>query len=641
MQNFTMPYKGKEKIKLSEDDQRLLVDSAVKEWMTYTDAIRRKLEQSVENWQAYLENKPEDSGIIEPDDIESSHASVRTGILPAALDGMHAQLCLAAYPAGTQFSNPKPRNQLSKRNKQNYERLVQQSAQKLNQLIYAYQDVKQLLLDGTSAVWHPWVRLEKKKAFYTAGGGLIDPNDPNINDMDELLRGEVVKKYRETVEAEGTGFYPLAIDDWRIDPMMDDIDDTPFLWRRWVYPDDIKDTDGFVNTEDVIPYKALVFDNTYIVDKLEYQGVDGIYHFNSHMMNDGDDNGMYPDGMACLVERWGDFYLNGKLYRNHVLIYSNDRTFHWFGPNPYDHQQKPFSVSPFIPVPGSLYGKTSITDAIPMMHAVDTLVNQALDIISVTANAPNLYSPGDAALESYIRKHQTIRPGAFIPSNAPNNVVPLRGDFTGLQLIDRMVAQFGEFMRNVTGGVPYATGGPVNSDQRTLGEVEILASGTNSRFQATLQTYERYRLQRFTIQEFENYRQYMSEPVEINEEGGTITPNIVKLLDFDFEITGSRTVLNKSRSLQDMRDALAIIPSVVQAGVASLKQSGMQMNIMPILHELFGSLGIGVDQLFEEVAINTTLGGINGIPAVSGNGPGGPEGVMGEAQNGAGLPPLV
>lgn len=641
MQNFTMPYNDGQKVKLSEEQQQMLVDSAVKEWITFTNMVKDKLEQSTENWQAYIENKPAETGLVEPDDVESSHASVRTGLLPAALDGMHAQLCLAAYPAGTQFSDPKPRNQLSKRNKQNYERLVQQSAQKLNQLIYAYQDIKQLLLDGTSAVWHPWVRLEKKKPFYMAGGGLVDPNDPNINEMDELLQGEVTKSYRDTVEAEGTGFYPLALDDWRCDPTVDDIDDTPFLWRRWVYPEDIQDTEGFINGDEVLPYKAMVFDDTYKIDKLEYQGIDGAYYFNSHMMGDGDDEGMYPDGMACLIERWGDFYLDGKLYRNHVLVYSNDRTFHWFGPNPYDHQEKPFSVSPFIPVPGSLYGKTSITDAIPMMHAVDTLVNQALDIINVTANAPNLYNPSDAALQAYIQKHQTIRPGAFIPSNNPAGVMPLRGDFTGLQLIDRVVAQFGEFMRNVTGGVPYATGGVTQGDQRTLGEVEILASATNSRFQATLQTYERYRLQRFTSQEFENYRQYMSEPVEINEEGNTLTPNVMKLLDFDFEITGSRTVLNKSRSLQDMRDALAIIPSIIQSNVAILKQSDKQINPMPIVEEIFSTLGVSLEQVFEEVDMQATSGGPDGLPAVPIDGLGGPQGGLAAPQAGAGLPPVM
>lgn len=641
MQNFAAPYTDAEMVKLDEDDQRLLVDSAVKEWMTFTDLIDGKLEQSAENWQAYCENRPADTGLTEPDDAESSHASVRTGLLPATLDGMHAQLCLAAYPAGTQFSEPKPRNLLSKRNKQNYERLCQLNAQKLNQLVYAYQDIKQLLLDGTSAVWHPWVQLAKKKPVYKGSSGLIDPNDPDMDDLDELLQGDVQKSYRDYVEAEGTGFYPLALDDWRANPTVDNMDDTPFLWRRWVYPEDIKENEHWVNTEDVVPYKNLLFDDTYIVEKLEYQDIDGTQQYHSHLMGKGDDDGVYPDGMVCLFERWGDFYLNGKLYRNHILVYSNDRTLHWFGPNYYDHQEKPFSISPFISIPGSLYGKTSITDAIPMMHAVDTLVNQALDIISVTANAPNLYNPGDAALQAYIQKHQTIRPGAFIPSNNPAAVVPLRGDLAGLQVINSSMTQLGEFMRNVTGGVPYATGGITQSEQRTLGEVEILASATNSRFQSTLQTYERYRLQRFVLQEFENYRQYMSEEVEVTEEGKKITPNVMKLLDFDFDITGSRTVLNKSRSLQDIRDALALFPSMVQAGAAELKPSNKTLNPMVLFEDALSLLGANVEQVIEEVDTQATLGGQNELQPVPGV-------ELGPAQNGlaapdgaAGLPPIV
>lgn len=645
MHNYYQPFviegEDDQNVELLDDDQRALVSCAVDEWITFTASIEEKREQSSENWQAYLENKPRETGLQNPNDLTRAHANIRTGALASTLDGMHAQLCMAAYPAGTQYSDPKPRNKLSKKHKQDYERLCQLSAQRLDQLIYAYQDVKQLLLDGTSAVWHPWVRIEKKKPYYMAANGMVDPNADDIADYSELVNSEMKKVYRDAVEVEGTGFYPLSFEDWRIDPTVESIDDTPFLWKRWVYPDDIKDIDSFVNTDELVPYHDYIFDDTYTLEKLNYQGVTGAHEFLSHMGHDGDDSTKYPMGMICLMEKWGDFYINGKLYRNHVLVFSNDRVFHYFGPNPYDHQQKPFTISPFIPIPGSLYGKTSISDAVPLMHTIDTLVNQGLDVLSASADAAYQYNPNDTALKEWVSKHQSIAPGDMVPVSIPNGLQSLATNLQSLGVINQVMIQMREMMRDTTGGVPYATGGVTSGDQRTLGEVEILASATNSRFQSVLQTYERYRLQRFVLQEFENYRQYMSEPVEIDEEGDIISPNIVKLLDFDFEITGSRTVLNKSRSLQDMRDALAIVPSVVQSGVAQLKQSPEEIDVMPIVKEMFATLGVSTDQVFgEKVDQTATLGGQNDTGAIQQPITGGAAGAMATATEPAGLPPI-
>lgn len=625
MLNVFAPFDGKDAPKLSDDDKQSLVDQAVNEWMMYTDQIQEKLNQSAENWQAYLQNTPATTGLNRAENGGSRGANVRTGKMASTIDGMHAQLCLAAFPSGTQFKEPKPRNKIAEKFKQEYERLTQDSAQKLDLLINAYDDVKQLILDGTSACWHPFIRIEKRKASYMFMDGMIDEND-DLDDYAEMADEAISKVYRDTVEVEGTGFYPIVLEDWRIDPTVDSLDKTCFLWRRWVYVEDLEEHEDFENTEEVVPYRQLVADEDYRLTKLQYHGIDGVIEYNSHMMGAGESEDAYPANMVCLMEKWGDFYIDGTLYRNHVLIFSNDRTYHYFGPNPYDHQQKPFSVAPFISVPGTLIGKTSITDAIPLLHALDTAMCQALDIMSSNADGAHWYNANDKAVLEWVQQGGEVGPGMLIPALSPNPITPLVANLQGIGALDSLMSRVNEMISDTTGGVPYATGGMQNANDKTLGEVEILASATNSRFQAALQVYEKYRLQRFVLQEFENYRQYMSEPVRIDEEGRQLTPAVVKMMDFDFEITGSRSVLNKTRSLNDMKEALAMIPAVIQSGSATLKRSGKQIDPMPIIEEMFKNLGINLDQVFEEADKSAALGemgNVEGLPpnAIGGTAP--------------------
>jgi hypothetical protein len=595
--------------KLTKDQQQALVIEAVREWISYTDQIADKREQSLENWQAYLQNTPAETGLDTNNTDGGSR--VRTGQLASLLDGIQSQLYLAAFPSQEAFYDAVPRNKFSAKYKTNYEKLCQYNNKRLNMLYNAFVDIKQLLLDGTSAVWHPFVRKERKKAVYVTDAGAIDPED--VESFDEIATmGEMKKELHDAVEVEGTAFYPILFENWRCDPSVDDIDKTSFLYRHWEYPEDLQDIDEFENTSDLLPYRDMFEDESWSdrLDKLEYQGI----QYETHMGADATPDQM-PYNQVCVIEKWGDFYVDGKLYRNHVLVFSNDRIFHYFGPNPYDHGQKPFSVAPAIPVPGSLYGKTSISDAIPLMHALDTMMNQVLDGTGLTASPVFGYNTSDTVLHQWVLSDRKMSPGTLVPMNNPGSIFPISGDFRGLQVIDGMMKQTMELMKDTTGGVPYATGGAVSPQDRTLGEVEILAAGTNSRFQTMLQMYEQKRLRPFVYQEFDNYRQFMTEPVRLENIDKPLSPNIVKMLDYDFDVTGSRSVLNKARSLQDKREALGMLAQGAQSGAYQLQPSTKLVDPMPIIESLLKDLDVNTDDVIKEQA----QGGFddNGLSQVS------------------------
>jgi hypothetical protein len=598
----------KKRVKLSEEEQYELVHAAFQEWVDFSLLIQQKQDDALENWQHYLQNKPDFTGIDTDNEQDIDFSNIRTGDIASTVDGLHSQLCLAAFPQDASFKKAVPRNKFSKQQAQRYEKLTQEVGQKLGMLENAYLDIKQCILDGTSAVWHPFIRIEREKAIYTHEA--LDLNSDE--DMKAAMTAKPTKSYKTVVEVEGTGFYPIPFEDWKIDPTASSLEKTPFLWRRWVYPEDIKDIEDFENVDDVIPYSQM-FDDSFSnkLEKLEYNGINGSTFYRSHMAEAGEDKESYPTGMVCLQERFGDFYINGKFYRNHVLVYSNDRIFHYFGPNPYDHGQKPFSVASLIPVPGSLYGKTSITDAIPLANALDTLYNHALDTLSFNANGANTYNYNDTVLVEWIRQKRTVYPGALVPTSLANAVTPLPTNIQGLTVIDGLIGRTREMLKDITGGVPYATGGLTSGQDRTLGEVEILAAGTNGRLQNSLQSYEKNRLKPFVYQEFENFRQYMTESIPIDENGDKITPGQIKLMDFEFQITGSRTVLNKSRALQDMRDALTLLPEIVTSGVATLKPSGKQIDPMPIVEEILKALNQNTDTIITDMDTNAMMGAQN------------------------------
>lgn len=631
--------------KITEDQKQALVLDAVREWICYTDLIAEKRSQSLENWQAYLQNTPAETG-LDTDNTDGG-SRVRTGQLASLLDGIQSQLYLAAFPSQEAFYDAIPRSKFSAKYKTNYEKLCHYNNKRLNMLYNAFVDLKQLNLDGTSAVWHPFVRKERKKAVYMTDGGAIDPEDTEA--LDEIATmGEMEKTLVDSVEVEGTAFYPILFENWRVDPTVDDLDKTSFLYRHWEYPEDLQDIDDFENTSDLVPYRDMFEDESWSdrLSKLEYQGVDYDTHMGADMPPD-----QMPANQACVIEKWGDFYVDGKLHRNHVLVFSNDRIFHYFGPNPYDHGQKPFSVAPAVPIPGTLYGKTSISDAIPLMHALDTMMNQVLDGTGLTASPVFGYNTNDTALHQWVLGGRKLLPGSLVPMSNPGSMFPISGDFRGLQVIDGMMKQTMELMKDTTGGVPYATGGAVSPQDRTLGEVEILAAGTNSRFQTMLQVYEQKRLRPFVYQEFDNYRQFMTEPVRLEGIDTPLSPNIVKMLDYDFDVMGSRSVLNKARSLQDKKEALGVMAQGAQSGAFQLQPSTKQVDVMPLIEALLKDLDVNTDDVIKEQA----QGGfddnglsqvqqpqLGGAPAPMGV-PVGPPGLpspTGQAPPEAGIPPI-
>lgn len=559
--------------KLTQAQKDKLIADACAEWYAWTEETRVLRDESLEAWQLYNENKPDSLKYDSPDDAMDSSSSVRRPVIPQAVDSIHAQQHLGKFPSDERFFRGKPLNEVAKGNQDLYESHCENRFSEDDFLLNAEMDLKNLILDGTSVVVAHFERkVNPRKAVYEFKKflGLIP-----------MTWAGPVKKYRDFVEYEGTPFIPIQFEDWRVNPKIADYTKSPFLFTRWEEPEVIRNTKGFENTDEVEAYSS--FRERERDDKrlkFEYQGI-------TYAWSHGDTPGC--GGMAMLIEKWGNFWIEDKFYENHVLVFSNDSTFHYFGPNPYDHGRIPFILSSYIPVPGSPYGKSGVKDVIPLAHAEDTTLNQVIDIMSRCANPGFTYMVEDAAiLEFFGGGKVSIGPGDGIPVQSHDSIRPFELPKVDFAPIVQLMQSLKEEIRESTGGVPYATGGTAAADNdRTLGEVQILASGTSTRFQFINQRYEKTKLRPYLHLVFENDRQFMSEPVMVPRFAQPLTPAIVKMMDMKFDVTGSKAILDRGQELNDLRSFVTeLLPPMLKSGMAVPKKEILEVDMAGMIKKL-------------------------------------------------------
>lgn len=586
IENAVLETKGQ---KLKPELQSEAMSGANHEWFLYTQMIMPILINSQEAWQLYMENRPDLQNFTSPDDSVGA-SSIRTSVIAQAVDAVHAQQHLTNFPDQENFFEGKPLNDIAKTNVKLAEAYIAQEMRKVNFLMKVFQDRKNLLLDGTSAVACPFQRKSKKKAKYAW---------PKIFGI-ELPIGKPRKTYVPSVQAEGTDYLPLRLEDWRVDPSVDEWDRTPFLYKYYMDVDAVKQIDGYQNTDDVTPYyQSWDQSESLKLQKLEYNDIQAF-------MAVGEDKDGIGEHKALIMERWGDFHLGGKVYENHVLVWANESVFLYFGPNPYDHGEKPFIISQYNPVPNSLYGKSSIKDAIPEAHALDDLNNTVLDILHNCALPYATYINSDSTLEAYIDNEDVpLSPGKMIPVQTHDSLRERSFPLPNIPWIGDWAKTLREDIRESTGGVPYATGGMTqDQDTRTLGEVQILANGTSTRFMTLIGFYELAKLTPYVQMFFENARQFMSEAVYISDFEKVLAPETLKLMEMEFEVTGSRSVIDKQKTQQGkLAFSQNILPLLMQNGYAVTNGEVLEVNVAEMAKDMAVDAGFqNVDDTFKIVS---------------------------------------
>lgn len=545
-----------------EDGDQLVADSNRKwhDWISMTQDIRTR---GLEAMQLYLENRPDFQEFNKPDDIGQSR--VRRPVLGEAVDSVCAQQHLSSFPGEERFFKVRPRNKITSDLQDIYAKHTEARLSQIDFMINHYKHRLNKILTGVSAVWHPAFYEEELITTYQF---------PTV--LGFRIPGKATPKQELETTLQFTGFIPLSMEDWLVEPTVDSLKEANFIWRRWMPVEELKAVQGLKNKDDIQAYQR-VWDelDSDKSTKYTYMGIQQSWED--------------MDSPLCehvlLYEEWGDFYLDGEFYPNHVLLYSNDSVFHGFFPNPYNHQRKPFTVSPYIPLPGTLYGKSMAQDIIPLAHALDSMLNQQLDAFGIIASAPFTYLIKDEAVLEYFKDGPvSIRPGEGVPVESHDSLKPIQWPMDALTVSEGAQQRLKEEIRESTGGVPYATGGVSEQDtQRTATEVNTLTVGTNTRFQLLIQMDEEQVCKPYLEMVFENDRQFMDVPAFVDDEPKPLMPDTVKMMDLRFDVTGSRSIASRAKEAAEMKEIIAAIPGWIQSGLVVPNGDILKVNIPEML----------------------------------------------------------
>ncbi len=586
-------------IQLTPEQENQLISGSVERRLRWHEMTRDYRDKALEVRQLYLENRPDGQQFNNADN--NSRSNVRMPVVAQAVDSTLAQQHLATFPTDERFFKAHPRNKLSKERQIAYEDLSENRMQKINLVQKSKMDRLNAMLDGVSVVWHPYIREEHLRPVYTP------------RTIFGIPYGKPRKSYKEQVTLESTDFVPLNLEDWWIDPTVDNFDKTNFIWRKWQPVEEVKEIENYKNTSDLKAFGSAFNDSDSNLQEM-YQYLGFEISMSDAETSLGKDNVM-------LFEEWGTFYLDGKAFENCVFVYSNDSVFHGLFQNPYDHGLKPFSISSYLPMPGTLMGKSIARDIVPLAHAYDAFLNGAIDIINSSAAPVWTYLVNDNALTEYFSEGMVvIEPGLAIPTQSHESLNKHQTDLQNLGVIAQLMQRVKEEIRESTGGVPYATGGLSGSDMdRTATEVSTLASGTSTRYQDVIQGYEDAKLKRFCWMWFENDRQFMSEPVLVDEE--MLDPDEIKQMDFEFEVIGSKTAMSQSREAKALIGIMGMLPQLFQLGLFKPKQDQVEVDINGMLQQIGRSEGArNIDDYLNVVATQEEMQQGGGLEEVLRNG---------------------
>lgn len=591
--------KKTKKSKLKDDQKNTLMRDAGSEWLSFNYQITQLREQSTQMRQLYAANIPDmDSEQFTQAEVSISTSSqVRSGVMAQAIDAIHAQQHMTKFPAGEQFFEGVPQNPTAKEKQDQYEAYTRQRLGDIDFLIKYFNYEKLKMLDGVCAVATPYIRRVMENA--------VDYEPRRLFGLIPIPGAPPKRVVKDVVDFEGTDFVPLSFEQWVINPQVDSLDKSPFLYYYYKTPEELQAIQAYANTEDLEPYcEHLTQNSTYERIKYEYGGITANYTI-------GENNSALHQSHILVMERWGDFWIDGKLYKNHVLVWANDSIFLYFGPNPYDHQRKPFIVSPYIPMPHTLYGKSAGKDCIESVHAYDTLGNQIIDACGKVASPAFTYLDTDTTLAAYIGDDDfTLGCAEMIPVKSHASLQQIVINLQGLELAMNTRQQLKEEIRESTGGVPYTTGGVDQEGQdRTLGEVEILANGTGTRFQCLIDYDERSTLKPFIEMTFTNDRQFGSQDVYVDQFATPLNADDVRLMKMRWTVTGSKSAMDHNKQIGDLLNfATQILPPLFENGFAVPSGEVMEVDLPGMVQDIIRLANIkNGDQRIKVVASQTQV----------------------------------
>jgi len=526
---------------LNPDQQNQLTQSVSQDYHRWKQSRFRLEAKWRECWEAYLCD--EKSLYTQHEEDTADRSRIARPVLYEAVEGIHANLLNAMFPANERFFTVSGKTETDQRNARMIEEYLRGKLEDASFLEKYTLFLKQAVIIGNSVAAIPWHRATQIRR----------------REQPVTLFGVTVGYQRTAVEEvvyDGPEFEVIDMFDFLIDPDAASFRQAKVIHKVERHLRDLQSNPVYHNLDQLHPHSdcsAVDTDDANKQSRRRAFGLDEPVFRGSEGSAD----------TVKLLEVWGDFVIDDQLYANYVCVVANEKTVIRFEPNPYDSGQKPFAFTSFIPVPNEIYGIGAIEKSLGLQHAINTLTNQKLDVINLSINNPFTYLINDDVFDP---DTLITRPGALIPVKSHDTLRPI-------DYLDNFTVAFTEIadlkseIQEATGAFKYFTGGDA-SQSRTATEVEALISGGSQKFSSFLSHLEKTSLEPFLRFVFESAKQFISGPENIRVycQSGSVQfkqmlPEIIKGSNCSFHIEGSQGVLFKVQELRALTNFLQMVES--------------------------------------------------------------------------------
>ena len=588
---------------LSSRQREELLASCNDAWRIATEDYHEAgfIEAHNQAWDFYLRNKPD---IKDKENHEDDDIFVRLGFIPRSVEAVKAILVSSIFPADERYFRGTPLNDVAADFQEAYELYKTSFFGVVNTIQQFSKAIICMCLDPAVAMAFHYERKQGRKVVYEAP--FVEAFGVKIK-LPLLGLKRVVKD--DHIFWEGTTVEVLDFLDWRVDLRARNIEES-FFMRRWYKPTWFVEKEYGV--EDVKSY-ADTFEDREHDTKREELGP------TMPLSPEAE-----PDGkaQALLMVKYDDFVLDGKVFENYSALVVNGTEVVDFRPNQYDHGEKPFGVHSLFPVPNQLIGMSLVNHALPSAVLIDKFVSDISRTSTIASKPIFEVDINEKVFRS--KKKKKIKFGRSYPVRRPGqSMKQVNVNIANLTMLERMIEQLEDNIRQVTGAEPVFTGeAPSTPTNTTAFQVDQHVQGGSTRFQEIMRNFINEVVERFLRQSFENDKQYKFND-EFVEGFGTLTPDLIKQMEFQFVVTSAQAVNARAKQLQNLQFMLGtLIPEMVGAGVAQLSGEQIIVKQGGLVKDLVTKGGVRNFEDYFEIVKPEGQNGIGGVLGANGGGGG-------------------
>lgn len=269
-----------------------------------------------------------------------------------------------------------------------------------------------------------------------------------------------------------------------------------------------------------------------------------------------------PRGQVELLEAWGDFNIDGTLYKDFVATVVNRKHLIRFQRNPY--LRKPFIFFSIRDIPGSAYGEGFIEKGLPIKDLSETLDNMIIDETLLKIQGQYGFDAND---KSFDPDNFEIRPGGLHGMDKPDTLWRIDNS-TNLSTPLTMKESLKQEFEETTTVLKYAKGSQSGGSDTATGDT-ILSQASDKNFTNVAKHLNEVFLEEVVALSYDLIRLF-DNPENIAKYTGA-DPSIlnlgIPLSDMDIDITGLSTAIDDNEKIKNIEKVITMSNQLPIAGM--------------------------------------------------------------------------